>query len=230
MLPPVLSRSLAALALLGAGVVVTLLAPAPPATAHPFGDPQTLEVVVEGNAVRATWQAAPDDYTSLALKLGAVDGPRRMVFTDGAMVPETVDADDAQRLAESPALAQYLLQTVRVSQGTTSCEGQLEEPVALVDAGATLVFTCPEVVEEVEVESTLLLDLHPAYTTLATGPAGATHVFTGEEPTHTFALEPEGATLRDSGVTLAAVGGVGGAAVLLGLAAWAWRRRARTGE
>lgn len=198
---------------------------AAPAAAHPFGDPQTLELSVEGHEVEVVWQAAPDDYTSLALRLGAVDGPRRMVFKEGAMVPETVDARDAELLGSSPRLGEYLLSTVRVAQREETCEGVLTSAAELAASGATLVFTCPEVVEEVEVTAAPLVDLHPAYTTLATGPGGATHVFTADDPSHVFSLEPAGATLREGGVTLAALSG--GAAVL-GLGTWAWRRRRAT--
>ena len=71
-------------------------------------------------------------------------------MTDSPMTPETVDSRDAQRLAESPALVDYLLSTIQVAQSGEACEGHLVSPVDLA-SGAELTFACPEVVESVEV-------------------------------------------------------------------------------
>ncbi|GGD30869.1 hypothetical protein [Nocardioides daphniae] len=197
-----------------------------PAVAHPFGEPQTLDLSLQGSQVTLVWQAAADDYTSLAMRLGAVEGPRRMVYRDGAMTPETVDSRDAQRLAESPALADYLLSTVRVAQDGQPCEGRLVTPVDLA-SGATLTYACPDVVGSVEVTAAPLVDLHPAYTTLATGPGGATHVFSADSSAHTFDAEVGGPTLARSALTLGAVATAG---TTLAGGWWVLRRRARAGR
>ncbi|OLT25456.1 hypothetical protein BJF79_12865 [Actinomadura sp. CNU-125] len=70
---------------------------ASPARAHPFGDPQTLEVSAEGSTVHVRWRAADDDLTALALSLRVLRAKRTYVYRDGALVPEESDESDASR-------------------------------------------------------------------------------------------------------------------------------------
>lgn len=216
------------LAALVAGLAV--LAPVP-AQAHPFGDPQTVEVSGDGEEVRVRWRAGgADDLTLLAVSLGALPDDR--VMLDGAVWYEDGDAD---ALAATPAFADYLLDRITVVAGSTACAGSLTGTDLLGD-GATLTFACAEPADAATVEVRTLLDLHPAYRTLATGPGGQRAVYDKASASHdwTLATGPDAAAAlpassevgRSAAVQLGTVGAVALATVMAGLL-WVRRRGRR---
>lgn len=191
-----------ALACLILTCVALPLAWADPARAHPFGDPQTLEVSAEGPTVRARWRAADDDLTALALALRVLKQKRTYVYRDGALVPEESDESDALVLAKSPRLGEYLARNIQVSEGGTACPGKLVSAANLAQDGALLEFTCPRAVSSAEITVRTLIDLHPAYRTLASTPAGERHTYTEEKTTHTWTLDGSHANAGTSGTML----------------------------
>ncbi|GGV10420.1 hypothetical protein GCM10010182_33070 [Actinomadura cremea] len=199
------------------------LVPASPARAHPFGDPQTLEVSAEGSTVHARWRAASDDLTALALALRVLRAKRTYVYRDGALVPEESDESDAVTLAKSAKLGAYLVENIRVESGGTACPGRLASAADLARDGARLEFDCPAAVASAEVTVRTLLDLHPAYRTLASGDGGERHIYSETAPTHTWSLDGSAAsrtsgTVLRPGVPIAVV-------VAAGAGAFWWRRR-----
>lgn len=161
--------------------------------AHPFGDPQTVEVARDGSdpsLVHVTWKVgAADDLTLLGIHLGVL--PEDRVLLDGAI---RYDAADAALVSEAPELEAYLLDHVAVSAGGSGCDGSVAAVGDLVDAGADLTFACDAVAASATVEVTTLTDLHPAYRTLATGPDGQHQVYAAGAASYDWALGPAGAT------------------------------------
>ena len=155
--------------------------------AHPFGDPQTLEVGRDGSdpsVVHVNWKVgAADDLTLLGIHLEVL--PEDRVMLDGAI---SYDAADAALVAESPEVADYALDHVVVSAGGQECEGAVDAIGDLTTEGADLTFTCAGPVDGVSVEVTTLTDLHPAYRTLATGPDGQHAVYGSDSTTHDWVL------------------------------------------
>ena len=202
--------------------------PASPAAAHPFGDPQTLEIKPAAEGVSVRWEAAADDLTSLALRLDVLDGPRSYVFRDGAMIPQKTQDGDAELLAQAPELEAYLLSRIEVLAGETACTGALAPVEDLPADGALLEFSCPDAPGEVEVRARMLTDLHAAYRTLATGPGGQTHIFSVDSESNVFGLEDavvDGPTAAQGGLTLIAWACAG--AALLVVSAFVFRRLRR---
>jgi hypothetical protein len=160
--------------------------------AHPFGDPQTLDVAPDATdpaVVHVTWKVgAADDLTLLGIHLDVL--PEDRVMLDGAI---SYDAGDAALVADSAALADYALDHVLVGSAGARCQGAVAEVGDLVADGAELVFTCPGPVGAATVEVTTLTDLHPAYRTLATGPDGQHAVYGADHPVHDWALPSGGA-------------------------------------
>ncbi|WP_110240820.1 hypothetical protein [Nocardioides gilvus] len=218
---------------LAAVVFLVPLVVAAPSGAHPFGDPQQLEITPadsdSSTQFDVTWKAADDDLTSLALRLDVLGGPRATVFKDGAEVPSYVDEADAEKLAASPLLEAYLLSRIELSRGDEECQGELVDTDDLAASGARLTYSCASPTSDgvpLTVRAELLTDLHAAYSTMATGPGGATHVFTSDAPTHEFGLEEAGGpTAAESGFELLAWAGAG--SVLLAGGAVAVQRRKR---
>lgn len=205
------------------------------AQAHPFGDPQTVEVSGTGerNEVRVRWRAGgADDLTLLAVELGAL--PAERVMLDGAVWYEDGDAD---ALAASPAFGDYLLDRITVTAGRSRCRGAVSD-LDLVGTGATLTFSCPGPTDVATVEVRTLLDLHPAYRTLATGPEGQRAVYDARSTSHDWSLTggdsspatPAEVSVsaasadvgRSAALQLGTVGAVALAALLTGLL---WLRR-----
>jgi len=172
------------LALLTLGVVVGVAAPA---QAHPFGDPQTVTLRLGApDVVRVHWRVGmEDDLTYLAQDLDLLPADR--VMLDGAV--DHSDADPAL-LEDSPALDAYLLEHITVSSSGRGCVGSVVDKDDLLDDGVTLDYRCADAVTSADVRVSMLTDLSPAYTTMATGDGGERAVYDGTHPDHTWSLGP----------------------------------------
>ncbi|WP_432838157.1 hypothetical protein [Dactylosporangium sp. CA-092794] len=202
------------------------------AAAHPFGDPQTVDVALDAQrpeVVRVHWRVGgPDDLTLLGVSLGVL--PQDRVRADGTVDYQYTDPDT---VGASEQFAGYLLQRITVTAEGRSCAGAVERPIrALGLKGATADYTCPGPVATATVAVRMLTDLNPAYKTLATGPAGQRTVYQGDNDSHDWTLTgppaTDGAGLgRSAAVQLAAV--IGGLllAAAGGLAVAYRLRRAR---
>ncbi len=186
----------------------TLIAPAP-AQAHPFGPPQTVEVSASGGRVLVRWAfGGTDDISYLAVALGVLGGDRTLL--DGAVVYQ--EGDDTA-LAAAPQFADYVGEHIRVSNAGDGCEGAVESVAALASDGVTVSYDCPGGLGSVSVAVDMMLDLHPAYRTLATGPDGQRAVYDAADLSHDWALGDGAATL----VADSAAAGLGrSAAIQLG--------------
>lgn len=221
-------RSLRPLVVLLALLAPFLLAPlllAPPASAHPFGPPQTAEVSASGDRVLVQWRfGATDDISYLAAALEAL--PPERILLDGVVLYE--DGDD-ELLAASSAFAPYVLEHVRATRDGADCTGAVDAVDDLPSSGVVVGFSCPGSTEPVSVTVDMLTDLHPAYRTLATGPAGQKAVYAADTPTHDWSLSLEAApagsleasAARQMGLVLGGLGLVLAATI----GAWWWRRR-----
>lgn len=210
-------RALLAL-LVVAGVV---FGPPAPAQAHPFGDPQTVAIAADParpDVVRVRWKVGGlDDLTLLGVKLGLL--PEDRVFLDGAVFYQ--DSDEAA-IAPSGQFADYLLRQIAVTGDGDKCAGTVEPPTDLARSGATVDFTCPRVVGEATVAVRTLIDLHPAYQTLASGPGGQRAVYKADAASHEWEL---GAVERHTTQWTAWLGGVAVLLVLIVAALFIRRRR-----
>jgi hypothetical protein len=193
-------------------LVGVVLGPPAPAQAHPFGDPQTVAIAADParpDVVRVRWKVGGlDDLTLLGVKLGVL--PEDRVFLDGAVFYQ--DSDEAA-IAPSGQFADYLLRQIAVTGDGDECAGTVEPPTDLAKAGVTVDFTCPRAVGKVDVAVKTLLDLHPAYRTLASGPNGQRAVYQADTATHEWKLGPETAPRKWPWLLVAAAVAIG--AVLL---------------
>ncbi|PZF79852.1 hypothetical protein [Jiangella anatolica] len=215
-------RAGAALAALATGVLTAGVA-----QAHPFGDPQTVQIGADGDTVQVTWRAALDDLSALAIELRVVESGRTFVYQDGALVPEESDPTDVDALVAAPEFADYLLDRIRVSAGGRDCAGTVASLDRLADDGAELAFACAAPVSTAEVSISTLTDLHEAYRTLATGSGDQGHVYTLADDTAEWTFDPDDAPAAAAGaglarralpqvaVVLAAVAAIAGAVTLL---------------
>ncbi|MFB6393167.1 hypothetical protein [Polymorphospora lycopeni] len=197
------TRTLAgALLAAAAGLVGALsLAPAAPASAHPFGPPSTADVRVDGSRIELVWKAAEDDWVALGQSLGAFEDP-----TTG---PVDVTLTGEQKLERSEAVRGYLLANLTVSQTGNACEGSLDTLDRLLERGARFTFDCPAPVTEVDVTLRTLTDLNPAYRTMLTAKAAPTQtLFTAEATTHQIRFDPSGGGMTTAVTTVAAGTGV----------------------
>ncbi|MEI5672671.1 MULTISPECIES: hypothetical protein [unclassified Nocardioides] len=213
-------RGRAALVLALAALLVLV---AGPARAHPFGPPQQVTVDADGDpgTVRVHWQVGgTDDLTLLAVSLGVL--PEDRVLLDGAVAYED---DDAAALAAAPAFRDYLLDHVVVEGNGAACAGEVTADDDLATAGVRLDFTCADDVTTAAVEVTMLTDLHPAYRTLATGPAGQRAVYDGEQTRHDWTLGEHAGNGGTGTSALLQVGAVLGVLLLGVVAGLGWLRR-----
>jgi hypothetical protein len=201
--------------------------------AHPFGDPQTVEVApdpTDAAVVHVTWKVgAADDLTLLGIHLGVL--PEDRVMLDGAI---EYDDGDAALVQQAPQVRTYLLEHVEVASAGQDCPGSAEASGDLIADGADLVFTCPQPAASATVTVSTLTDLHPAYRTLATGPDGQHQVYGADAPTHDWSLGTTTTTAVISTTTSSTgssaalqIGGVLGAVLLVAVAGTLVARRRR---
>jgi hypothetical protein len=182
--PTTVRAVLAGLLTLPAIVTSIMLAPAP-AAAHPFGPPLTAQFTADGSDVHVRWSAADDDWVALGRVTGGFDEPTP---TDGdGPVAAQGPITGLERLQRSPAVAAYLVAGIAISQDGRSCRGAVTDVTDLLERGAGLSYECPRDVDEVEVELTLLTEVHEAYRTVGTA-GQERHLHTREEPAQTYDL------------------------------------------
>jgi hypothetical protein len=229
--------------------VGVLAVTAPPAAAHPFGDPPVARVAATGDTVTVRWSATADDVLALGFHVEAF--PQRQVYVfdeDGQQLgpqdygeleagegvgdlPTEVPPSQAELMAGSPEVRRYLLEHVTVRQDGRACPGQVVATDDFIDAGAELSFRCPDDVAEIELAVSMLNDLHPAYRTVVVPEQPATPaqtLHTDDEPARTITFGAPATPLADNAPILGAaaaavvvvVGVVGGRRIR--------RRRARS--
>ncbi|MEU8240916.1 hypothetical protein AB0C07_21955 [Actinoplanes missouriensis] len=193
-----------------------------PASAHPFGDPQTVAITHDArhpDVVSVRWRVGgPDDLTVLGMSLDVIG-------KDRARPDGTVDYryTDAGEVGSSAAFTRYLLDRITVTTGAAPCSGTVQPIRALALKGATVDFACPAPVETATVAVRMLTDLNPAYRTLATGPSGQRTVYEKGHDSHDWTLvgDPPG-----GGSALLQIGAVLGGLVALLLVVLLARRAA----
>ncbi|THV32903.1 hypothetical protein [Glycomyces buryatensis] len=200
----------AAKALIAFAALATAIAVGPaPASGHAEGDSQTLSMETDGNTLTAMWTAPADDLLVLGALTGAIPEQREYVFElDEDGDHEQVGDSDAQLLADSPEVADYLAEHVTVRQNGNECpvEVDLSE---LAHHGAELTFECRDPVEAVQVEVTTLTDADPEYRTLVSAEdADEDHfLYTSAESVHEWHFDagaggPQAAVLLAAGAAL----------------------------
>ncbi|MEU8300850.1 hypothetical protein AB0C04_26635 [Micromonospora sp. NPDC048909] len=208
-----------------------------PASAHPFGAPQQIEVAGQGDhGVRVRWLVGgTDDLTLLGIDLGVL--PKDRVMLDGAVAYED---SDAEAMAKAPEFARYLTERITATQDGRSCAGAVSVADDLAADGAEVLFTCPGPVSTVTVTSRMLTDLHEAYRTLARGPDGQKAVYDAKHESADWSITagPDPGSRAASTRTVAAassdrsarqllvIGGVMLAAAAAGIFFYRRRRRA----
>lgn len=196
------------------------------AVAHPFGPPPQAVVAGDGHEVTVQWSAEEDDALTLGISLDLLD-PLQLDWTqDGPTVPG--DADQAL-LPPSEPLEAYVLDNIRVWQDGVVCPGRVEPFDDFVTDGATTVHQCPEPIEAVDLEISMLHDIHEAYRTFAMseGPAQPDQaVLTSSRPRLSWLFGVAAARAEQGSPWMLPIGGV--ALVLGGAAAFRRRQRRRT--
>ncbi|WP_433205983.1 hypothetical protein ACQP00_38755 [Dactylosporangium sp. CS-047395] len=203
-----------------AGLAALVISPGP-ASAHPFGDPQTVTIAADGarpEVVHVRWKAGGlDDLVLLGVSLGLL--PKDRVMLDGAVFYRDADA---AAIGPSPRFAAYLLRQITVSGAGESCTGAVEAPADLAKSGVTIDYTCPAPVGTATVGVRTLTDLNPAYQTMATGPAGERTVYRQGADTHDWALGPSSSAGQHLG--LSAFWQIGAVLLLAGVVVLVIRR------
>jgi hypothetical protein len=204
---------------------LSLLLSAVPADAHPFGPPPTAWVTHEDDQVGVVWDAAYDDLLTVGEHLGLF----REGTSDRFREAETQVAPsrgEEEVLEGSERLREYVAERIVVEQDGVRCEPRMALD-DLAGQGVRTVHRCPQPVERVRLEITMLHDVNPSYRTFALAERetpGPLAIFSVEQPGHEVDLTEldAGHTGGISSTEQAALVGVL-LLVLLG-AAWAFRR------
>lgn len=197
-------------------VLAMLVLHAAPASAHPFGPPQTARVTVDGTRIDIIWAAAEDDWVVLGERLGA--------FVDPATGAVSTTETGQELLSRSPAVRTYLLDKIRVAQAGRACSGEVVELADLLARGARLRFSCAEAVTEVEITIGALSDFNQAYRTVLTADTSSPRqaLFNAANRTHRVRFSASGNAPVPTPLLIA--GGLVGAALIAAVPLWRRRR------
>jgi hypothetical protein len=205
-------------------IVAVLLTPVA-AQAHPFGDPQTVAVALDGtdpSVVHVRWKVGGlDDLTLLGVSLGLL--PQDRVLLDGATI---FQPSDATTIAPAAKFAGYLTKQITVEDRDKPCAGTVKSPDDLVRNGVTVDYRCDGPIGVATIAVRMLTDLNPAYKTLASGPDGEHAVYGQGNESHDWVLSgadgvpekqthPAASAALQIGIVLAGVLVVAGAAVAI---------------
>ena len=205
---------------------LTVVATPAPASAHPFGDPQTVAIAPDPDhpeLVHVRWKVGGlYDLTTLGVALGLL--PQDRVLLDGAVFFRD---SDAAAIGPSDAFAGYLLKQITVAGDGRACAGSVERPDDLAKTGVTVDYTCPAPVGTATVAVRMLTDLNPAYQTLATGPNGERAVYGSGRDSHDWALGevPAAGSAHVGRSAVVQIAVVVGGVLFVGLAALVLLRR-----
>ncbi|NMO52367.1 hypothetical protein HH310_14315 [Actinoplanes sp. TBRC 11911] len=157
------------------------------AQAHPFGDPQTVAVALDGSdpsVVHVRWKVGGlDDLTLLGVALGVL--PPDRVLLDGATV---FQPSDAATIGPSAQFAGYLTKQITVADREQPCPAAVQRPGDLVKNGVTIDYRCDGPIGTATIAVRTLTDLNPAYKTLASGPDGEHAVYGQGNESHEWVL------------------------------------------
>ena len=148
-------------------VVLGLLAPLTPASAHSSRQLPHARLSAEGRVVTIALTGAADDMASIGVALGLLPATTVDAYIGTGPFEDIPTPTQIGHLSRSPALRDYLLSHIQVRQDGVECDGEVEPASDFVIEGAQLTFTCPEVVEQIALRITLLHDQDPAYATYA---------------------------------------------------------------
>lgn len=196
---------------------ILLVSGPPPADAHPFGPPPTARVWAEGSRVVIDWGAAPDDAVAIGVEIGLLEPETVEAYADEP-TRGAPDREVEEQLSRSDDLREYILGRIRVWQDGQRCEADLRPVDGFVTRGATTTHDCPGPVAAVEIEISMLHDIHDAYRTFAFSagdaePAQA--VFTVASPRHRWVFGAESSD-ASGGVPWGYVGLIALAVVVIG--------------
>ena len=199
-----------------------LLGVAAPASAHPFGPPPTARVTAIGNRITIDWSATPDDAVAIGERLGVMPPGSVELYRQESAAQAAPSAEDEARLSASPKLRGYLTERIAATQDGEACGAEVPAIEDFVHTGARVVLTCPQPVAEVELEISMLHEIHDAYRTFAvgTGTDPAEAVFTIDAPRQTWrfgvgAQRQRGLGLRRGIGIASGLGALGAVAVLV---------------
>ncbi|GAB1818199.1 hypothetical protein [Herbidospora sp. RD11066] len=146
------TRAVAAVLLVAAGLPV-MAGLAVPASAHPFGAPPTARISATGTQVAIHYSASADDWFALGTAKGAFEEPAPRLTGE-------------EKLERSPAVRDYLLDSIAVAQNGKPCPGRMASLVGVTDNGVEFSYTCGKPVDELDVTLKALVDLDGNYRTV----------------------------------------------------------------
>jgi len=236
-------------------VATVLIVVATPAVSSAHGSLRvpTARLQAQGDTVEVAWSAAEDDTAAIAVALGMAPMEALLdhlsalaALDDGAdaqpLVDELVSRVDRDRLAGSPQLEGYLLDTIEVHQDQQPCAGTVGPTTTFLTDGVRLTFRCPAPVDAVDLTVTVLMDQDPTHRTFSTDGRGDVALHTAATPTQTWRLDADtpaaqaadpaaasaapGATRADDGLVAIVVGLAASAAAAIGVLTVLGRRTA----
>lgn len=217
-------------------VVVTLVAASAvtwsiPASGHSGGQLPHATLSATGNVVSVRWTAAADDAADVGVALGMMSVEAVDAYNGTGPFENIPEQTEIDALSAAPALRDYLLDNIRVSQDGSPCPGEVQPIDNFLNNGALLLFTCRDLVQDVDLEVTMLHDRDPAYETFSVDGTEWYALHTDSASQHRWTPKPfRVGRDADAGVTVvAALTGIGGLVALACALPWA-RRRAASGS
>lgn len=145
---------------------------------------------------------------------------------DRLLVAWSAVEEDAAALPAGKVLSDYLLERIRVAQRSRWCAGRVRTRAPSPGQSIAVVYRCPEEIDVVDVEITMLQDRHEAYRTFAFADARPRQaVFTVAQPRHRLDFGDDSGRTAGPAVGWLQSAGLLAAAAVVGAGARRRRRR-----
>ncbi len=204
--------------------LVLLVLAAGPVFGHASSQLPHARLSAEGRTLTLVWSAAPDDMVDVGVAIGLLPESAMLAYLGGPLDDLPTEAE-LEAFASAPQLRDYLLEHIRVRQDGRDCGGEVVASHDPLERGFELRFTCPHLVEQVDLHISMLHDRDPEYRTFSVDGTIRSAVHTSAAPEQPWDLTPLAAAPAggDPGREIWVVGTVAvGLAVLTGV--WLLRR------
>lgn len=166
-------------------VVLSVLMPLP-ASAHSSGQLPNATLRADGRTVVVEWTAAADDTADVGVALGLLPETAVDAYLGTGPFDDIPTPAQVERLSQSHALREYLLERIQVRQHGVACTGTAQPAADFISDGARVTFTCAEPVDQVALRITVLHDRDPGYATYSVDGTQWYALHTTTMPEHTW--------------------------------------------
>jgi hypothetical protein len=172
-------------------LLVALVLPTAPASAHPAGEVPRARLAVEGTDVVLDWIAAPDDAAEVLVGAGIWPEEVAQRYLDvafGGPADQLPTETEIRSASQDPALSEHLREHIVVAQEGRACPAVVHPTEDLLTDGFRMSFRCPRRPAQVASPCRCSTTGTRSYRSFSLDGTRRVAIHTIDEPTHVWDL------------------------------------------